>query len=70
MLLDYLMPEMNGGQVAAAMKRIKPDVRIVFFSAASVPEAEREYADGFVEKGQPPLAVLTKIEELLREPTE
>ena len=66
-LLDYLMPEMNGGQVAGAMKRIKPDVRIVFFSGASVPEADREHVDAFVEKGQHPRAVLEKIEELLRE---
>ena len=69
-LLDYQMPEMNGGEVAAAMKRIKPDVRVVFFSGASVPEVERRQIDAFVEKGQPPSTVLKKIKELLGEQTE
>jgi CheY-like chemotaxis protein len=38
-LLDYLMPESNGDDVAATMKQIKPDVRILMFSGVPhVPE--------------------------------
>ena len=31
-LLDYAMPDSNGDDVAATMRRIKPDVRILMFS--------------------------------------
>ncbi len=65
-LLDYAMPDMNGSEVAATMKRMKPDVRILMLSGArNVPDGDRAYADGFVEKGHPPIVVLQKIEELL-----
>ena len=66
-LLDYAMPGMNGKEVAAMMKRIKPEVRTVMFSGVSLSEAERAYADAFVEKGQHPVVLVHKIEELLRE---
>jgi CheY-like chemotaxis protein len=39
-LLGYAMPEMNGDDVAATMKRIKPDVRILMFSG--VPDVPAE----------------------------
>jgi CheY-like chemotaxis protein len=64
-LLDYAMPEMNGSEVAAAMKRIKPDVRIVLFSGASVPEHLLAHIDAFIVKGQPPTIVLNQIKQLL-----
>jgi CheY-like chemotaxis protein len=66
-LLDYAMPEVDGGEVAATMKRIKPQVRIVMFSGvAEVPENARMHVDAFLQKGQHPTAVLQTIEELLR----
>jgi len=67
-LLDYAMPEMNGGEVAAAMKRIKPDVRIVLFSGVSVPNRLRDHIDAFIVKGQPPAVVLNEIKRLLDGP--
>ncbi len=66
-LLDYAMPGMNGHEVAATMKRIKPDVRIVMFSGLSVPEDTQGAADAFVQKGQHPLTLVHAIEELLRQ---
>src|SRR5947207_12415661 len=49
-LLDYLMPESNGDDVAATMKRIKPDVRILMFSGlARVPEHARLHVDAFLQ---------------------
>ena len=65
-LLDYAMPDRNGGEVAATMKRMKPDVCILMLSGVSdIPESDRVYIDGFAEKGQHPIAILQKIEELL-----
>lgn len=65
-LLDYAMPDSNGDDVAATMKRIKPDVRILMFSGvAEVPEHARLHIDAFLQKGLPPSIVLDKIRELL-----
>ena len=67
-LLDYAMPEVNGGEVAATMKQIKPQVRIVMFSGVSeVPENARVHVDAFLPKGQPPSVVLQTIDQLLRD---
>jgi CheY-like chemotaxis protein len=66
-LLDYAMPDMNGDDVAATMKRIKPDVRILMFSGVSdVPEDARLHVDAFLQKGLSPTVVLEKIQELLQ----
>jgi response regulator RpfG family c-di-GMP phosphodiesterase len=68
-LLDYLMPESNGDDVVATMKRIKPDVRILRFSGVPhVPECARDHVDAFLQKGQSPTVVLDKIHELLNHP--
>jgi CheY-like chemotaxis protein len=65
-LLDYAMPDMNGDNVAAMMKRIKPDVRILMFSGVpEIPESARLNVDAFLQKGQSPTVVLDKIQELL-----
>ena len=66
-LLDYLMPESNGDDVAATMKHIKPDVRILMFSGVPhIPETARLHVDAFLQKGQSPTVVLEKIRELLK----
>ena len=68
-LLDYAMPESNGGDVAATMKQIKPDVRILMFSGVPhVPEKARLHVDAFLQKGESPTVVLDKIRELLATP--
>jgi CheY-like chemotaxis protein len=66
-LLDCLMPESNGDEVAATMKRIKPDVSILMFSGVSeIPEDARRHVDAFLQKGQSPTVVLDKIQDLLQ----
>lgn len=66
-MLDYAMPHLNGAEVAATMKRIKPGVRILMFSGVpDVPERARDCVDAFLRKGQSPAAVLEKIRELLQ----
>jgi len=65
-MLDYKMPETNGGQVAATMKHMKPKVPILLFSGVQqIPEGDRAHVDAFLEKGLKPDVVLQKIEELL-----
>jgi CheY-like chemotaxis protein len=65
-LLDYAMPDGNGDDVAATMKRIKPDVCILLFSGVPhVPEKARRHVDAFVQKGHSPEVVMSKIRELL-----
>jgi DNA-binding response OmpR family regulator len=65
-LLDYVLPDINGDEVAATMRRIKPDVRIIMFSGVThIPEIARLHVDAFLQKGQPPTLVVDKIRELL-----
>jgi len=69
-LLDCAMPESNGGDVAATMKQIKPDVRILMFSGVPhVPEKARLHVDAFLQKSESPTVVLDKIRELLGQPS-
>jgi CheY-like chemotaxis protein len=49
-VLDYHMPGMNGDKVAAAIKRSRPEVGIVIFSASEVPEETVRLADAVVPK--------------------
>jgi two-component system cell cycle sensor histidine kinase/response regulator CckA len=65
-LLDYAMPDSNGDEVAAMMKRIKPEVRILMLSGEpNVPEKARLYVDAFLQKGLSPTLIVDKIRELL-----
>jgi two-component system, OmpR family, response regulator CpxR len=49
-ILDYHMPEMNGHEVAAAIRRFRPETLIVMFSASDIPEETRQLADAVVPK--------------------
>ena len=65
-VLDYYMPGMNGGQVAAEMRRRRPNVPIIFLSAYfSLPPAALELANAFITKGDPPDVLIEKIEQLV-----
>jgi CheY-like chemotaxis protein len=65
-ILDYYMPGMNGGDVAAEVRRRKPKVPIIFLSAYfSLPPAALELANAFITKGDPPDVLIDKIEQLL-----
>ena len=60
-LLDVMMPELNGLEALPHLRRLLPSARIVMFS--SVPDAEADArrlgADGFVVKG-------VRVESLVR----
>lgn len=65
-VLDYAMPEMNGDEVAAALKRIDPGVKILLFSAyVQFPDDVMRHVDGFAVKGEHPDALFTALKKLL-----
>jgi CheY-like chemotaxis protein len=64
-VLDFYMPGMNGGEVAAEMRKRRPQVPIVFLSAYfSLPPSALELANAFITKGDPPDVLIEKIEQL------
>ena len=64
-VLDYAMPEINGGQCAETMKHMKPEVRILMLSGQRVPEKTIRSVDAFVVKGQHPGVLLAVLDKLL-----
>jgi CheY-like chemotaxis protein len=52
-IVDYHMPEMNGHEVAAEIKRIRPQVPIVMVSSDDeIPEQALNTVDAFVSKNE------------------
>ena len=50
-IVDYLMPKMNGQEVAIEMRRLKPQAPIIMLSAArDVPEQALKSVDAFIAK--------------------
>jgi CheY-like chemotaxis protein len=64
-LLDYVMPGIDGGLVAHQMKQLKRRVPILLVSASPVPEDTLTCIDYRCDKGQGPLQLLEKISEFL-----
>lgn len=48
-ILDYMMPKIDGKEAATFLRAIVPDARILAFSG--VIHEKPEWADGFIEKG-------------------
>jgi len=65
-VLDYYMPGMNGGEVAAEMRRLRPDVPIILLSAyINLPAEVIRLVDCTIVKGDGPEMLLTKVQEML-----
>lgn len=65
-VLDYIMPEMDGGQVAEEIRRDRPTIPILLLSAySSLPERVLGKIDANVMKGQGPAALLASLARLL-----
>jgi signal transduction histidine kinase/CheY-like chemotaxis protein len=67
-LLDLTMPDTDGEQVLEALRRIRPDVRVVISTghdASSVAARVRAQAAGFVRKPFDPDAMLAEVERAL-----
>ena len=67
-VLDFSMPGMNGGEVATAMRAIKPKVPILMLSAyTSLPPEVAACVDMSMTKGEGAPALLLKLGDLLQQ---
>jgi CheY-like chemotaxis protein len=65
-VLDYQMPGMNGGELAEAMKRIRPRIPVMIVSALPwLPEDAPACIDAFVSKCAPNSALIDTIAQLV-----
>jgi len=65
-LLDYFMPEMNGAQVAAELKRSGSEVPVLLLSSAIFfPEDARGLVDAFCAKIDGPANFIAALKKLL-----
>jgi CheY-like chemotaxis protein len=65
-ILDYAMPGLDGGQVAAAMRQKKPSVPILMLSAyVKLPENVMRVVDVSTTKGDGALTLIGTLKELL-----
>jgi CheY-like chemotaxis protein len=65
-VLDYQMPDMNGGELAEAMKTIRPGVPVMIVSALPwLPDDAPRCIDAFVSKGDSNSALMDKIASLV-----
>jgi CheY-like chemotaxis protein len=70
-VLDYSMPMMNGGVVAAQMRQIKGDVPLILVSGGStIPEEDLALFNRSITKAEPPSVLLSAIKEILCAPVE
>lgn len=66
-VLDYYMPEMDGGAVAEAMRRERPEIPIMLLSAyINLPAEVVQLVDMTLLKGEGPLELLEKVRLMLR----
>ena len=65
-VLDYSMPGMNGDQVAAELKRLNPEIKILLLTAyVDLPEGALKWVDKRSLKGVSPIAFLADLKQLL-----
>lgn len=65
-LLDYLMPGMDGGRVAAAMRTIKPKVPILLHSACvDLPQETVDLVNATLSKGEGPEMLINRLQLLI-----
>jgi CheY-like chemotaxis protein len=65
-LLDYVMPGIDGGVVAREIKRKQPGVPVIIVSASPQAHETRTHADLILTKGESPRALLTSIKQLMQ----
>ena len=64
-LIDYALPEMDGGMLAEAIKTHRPDIPIIMVSGVEVPEKVLAVVNDFVTKGAGPEALMNSIQQVL-----
>jgi CheY-like chemotaxis protein len=68
-VLDYHMPEMSGHEVAATIKKRRPEIRIVMFSASEIPEETLKLTDAVVFKTDANRDLLPTVAQLCNGPS-
>jgi CheY-like chemotaxis protein len=64
-IVDYAMPEMNGGEVAVELRRLSPEAPIIMLSATvDVPEQTLRLVDVFIAKDRLASQLLPAIAQL------
>jgi CheY-like chemotaxis protein len=64
-IVDHLMPEMNGQAVVFEMRRLRPETPIIMLSGeANIPEQVLKWVDAFVAKDRLSSHLLPAIAEL------
>ncbi len=64
-LIDYLMPVMNGDKVVELVRSNFPDLPIIIVSAVQVPPRMLEMVDAYVQKGQDVDVLLSTVRRVL-----
>jgi CheY-like chemotaxis protein len=65
-VLDYAMPGMDGGQVAAELKRLNPNIKILLLTAyVDLPAEALRWVDKRSIKGSGPTSFLADLKQLL-----
>jgi len=65
-LLDYLMPGLNGDEIAKQLKQSHPTLPIIMFSAfPELPDKALQSVDFFLQKGEDPVILLDRIAEVV-----
>jgi CheY-like chemotaxis protein len=65
-VLDYFMPGMNGGEVAAEMRRLRPEIPIILLSAyINLPPSVTQTVDCTILKGDGPSTLLASVSGML-----
>lgn len=67
-ILDYLMPGMNGDEVAENIKAEFPSLPVIAMSAVQLPDRMLETVDAYVQKGQDVEVLLSTISKTLIAP--
>jgi CheY-like chemotaxis protein len=66
-LLDYLMPGMNGDELAQKLRQQSPQLPLVAVSAVGqLPESLLQFVDASVQKGQDPAILLSTVARVFR----
>ena len=65
-ILDYAMPGLDGGQVAAIMRQRKPEIPILMLTAyVTLPDSVRRLVDISATKGDGALGLIDRLREML-----
>jgi CheY-like chemotaxis protein len=65
-IVDNVMPEMCGADLAREIKRLAANVQVIMFSSSERPEEIAPFIDSYLSKGQGPLALRELVGLLLQ----